>query len=450
MSLLSPSLRSEIISRSLGPVLQKSSYFRNCSEEFLQHLCTKCETQRAGPGDRVTEQGTISDTLYFIMKGTVAMRIKKQTSTKCQDMLEQSKSYRITANVKKQRDCKATKRAALANRSDEVETGIMQAGQHFGEQSILRDNVVNCCSIDCKTHVNFILLKRDVVVDAMQRYPEQARELHAQWFQEVTNVMELEPCFSGDIINAKCMNPTKLFAAERIVVWQGDITKLGVDAIVNAANSTLLGGAGVDAAIHSAAGPQLREYCQHLKGCRPGAAKATPSFEMAGARLIFHTVGPQGEDPQVLESCYMSCLELAEANGITSIAFPSLGTGNMGYPKAAAAEIAVKTVARWISCGQDEENHEKKTSPKGPKSPTKSAMSSLMSFSERSGHVAYTEALGNIIWDDLSRRRKERRSHDSDAPATMLERVVFAVFSDEDAHIYVDALNSYLFPRHGA
>jgi len=128
-------------------------------------------------------------------------------------------------------------------------------------------------------------------------------------------------------------------------ILQADITTLQVDCIVNAANSTLLGGGGVDGAIHRAAGPELLDACRPLGGCSPGNAKITPGF-LLPAKFVIHTVGPiwqgghQGESG-ILASCYQKSLDLALKYKFSSIAFPAISTGVYGYPKRAAAEIAL-------------------------------------------------------------------------------------------------------------
>ncbi|MDF2179505.1 O-acetyl-ADP-ribose deacetylase [Aliiglaciecola sp. CAU 1673] len=129
---------------------------------------------------------------------------------------------------------------------------------------------------------------------------------------------------------------------------QADITKLAVDAIVNAANQGLLGGGGVDGAIHRAAGPKLKAYCATLGGCQPGYAKITPGFELP-SRYIIHTVGPvwqggQSGEASVLADCYRNSLQLAEQQHLISIAFPAISCGVFGYPVEQACAIAAKTL----------------------------------------------------------------------------------------------------------
>ncbi|WP_297090414.1 O-acetyl-ADP-ribose deacetylase [uncultured Draconibacterium sp.] len=156
-----------------------------------------------------------------------------------------------------------------------------------------------------------------------------------------------------------------------ILLHRGDITKLKVDAIVNAANQTLLGGGGVDGAIHRAAGPELLNECKTLNGCKTGQAKITQGYKLP-AKHVIHTVGPvykggRFQEAEKLTACYESCLQLAAQHKIKSIAFPNISTGIYGYPKNDAAKIATTVVKQFfavpssieklIFCVFDEENY---------------------------------------------------------------------------------------------
>jgi O-acetyl-ADP-ribose deacetylase (regulator of RNase III) len=139
---------------------------------------------------------------------------------------------------------------------------------------------------------------------------------------------------------------------ERIEVWQGDITTLAVDAIVNAANTTLLGGGGVDGAIHRAAGPDLVQECRLRAPCPTGEARITKGYQLV-AKNIIHTVGPvwrggTAGEPELLARCYQSCLKIAWERALATIAFPGISTGVYGYPIDAAAAIAVREIRAFL------------------------------------------------------------------------------------------------------
>ncbi len=151
------------------------------------------------------------------------------------------------------------------------------------------------------------------------------------------------------------MNQTPQYqnATDRVEVVTGDITTLAVDAIVNAANTTLLGGGGVDGAIHRAAGPQLLEACRALGGCPTGGAKITPGFKLK-AKFVIHTVGPVWRDGRanedaLLASCYRQTHQIAHQNNIQTIGFPAISTGVYRFPKERAAKIAWRSTLQWLA-----------------------------------------------------------------------------------------------------
>jgi O-acetyl-ADP-ribose deacetylase (regulator of RNase III) len=162
---------------------------------------------------------------------------------------------------------------------------------------------------------------------------------------------------------------------DKIEIIQGDITKMKVDAIVNAANSSLLGGSGVDGAIHRAGGPAILEDCMKIRakqgGCKTGEAVITGAGNLP-ARYVIHTVGPvwnggQKGEPEKLANCYLNSLRLAVENNCKTVAFPNISTGVYGYPKDEAAKIAYQTVVNFLACNEqiekvifvcfDEDNH---------------------------------------------------------------------------------------------
>lgn len=142
-----------------------------------------------------------------------------------------------------------------------------------------------------------------------------------------------------------------------IRIHSGGVLELTADAIVNAANPTLLGGGGVDGAIHRRAGPRLRDECRTLGGCRTGEAKLTQAYELAPVRYVIHTVGPiyagSDEDPRLLASCYTASLDLALARQCRDIAFPCISTGVYGYPLKAACAVALQAVEGWYAAHRE-------------------------------------------------------------------------------------------------
>lgn len=159
-----------------------------------------------------------------------------------------------------------------------------------------------------------------------------------------------------DMIQAILTECQAQIPQSHIFIEQGDITKLDVDCIVNAANNSLLGGGGVDGAIHRAAGPDLLKECRTLHGCKTGEAKITKGYRLK-ARYIIHTVGPvysgAASDAELLANCYRNSMDLARRHNIHSIAFPAISTGVYGYPLVDAIPIAMKTVASWLDRNKD-------------------------------------------------------------------------------------------------
>ena len=144
---------------------------------------------------------------------------------------------------------------------------------------------------------------------------------------------------------------------DRIELYMGDITQLAIDAIVNAANTSLLGGGGVDGAIHRAAGPGLMEECRALNGCQTGEAKITSGYNLL-SKFVIHTVGPvwkggSDNEKQLLASCYLNSLRIASNMKLKTVAFPNISTGAYGFPKKLAAEIAIQTVRKFLEENED-------------------------------------------------------------------------------------------------
>jgi len=433
LDLLSSPLRSEIIGQSIGPVLRSCPLFQACPEEFIRHLCGMSKAQRAGVGDRVVEQGSLSDTMFFIVGGTVAMRVSRHEKTTIASGFIQEYSYQD--HLVKQR---TEERLSLDPQGYEVETGQMGPGQFFGEYGFIRDAMTHWCSVDCKTHAQFIVLQKESFLDAMKKYPKISRMMQNTWLQpELIDCWDLIP-FMSATSNTSIASTAQDDAAERVVLWQGDITQLKVGAIVNSANTTLLCGSGLEAAIHLAAGQELKDSCRLLEGCRPGEAKATPGFRLQGTDHIFHTVGPPGEVPEVLRRCYINCLQLAELNECRTIAFCPVGTGNAGYPKRQAADIAVRTVAAWLS-GERGFLKGKREKTKGRKKPAFGTYLSGQDLATSSKVPSFpsSSTCGSPL-------KVPSMLSAGDRPF-QIERVVFAVLDEEDKDIYAESLRNYFW-----
>ena len=172
---------------------------------------------------------------------------------------------------------------------------------------------------------------------------------------ELASTQELVGIESGDITKTTTLEGNQV-VADKVSIYEGDITKLEVDAIVNAAKESLLGGGGVDGAIHKAAGRKLLKECKQLNGCKTGEAKITSGYKLP-AKHIIHTVGPQGENKKMLKACYKSSMQLLTEQNLKTIAFPCISTGIYGYPQEKAASVAIKTVTKFIEKNPEKIEH---------------------------------------------------------------------------------------------
>jgi O-acetyl-ADP-ribose deacetylase (regulator of RNase III) len=189
--------------------------------------------------------------------------------------------------------------------------------------------------------VNEIVRWKDYKTVNTATAKEKASEnpVRAKWFIKTFNIDQKEDIASRWTYNEELNS--------KVAIWHGDIRRLEVDAIVNAANEACLGGGGIDGAIHHGAGPKLLAECSLLHGCPRGKAKITRAYNLP-AKYVIHTVGPIGENPDALHSCYKSVLKLAVKHNIKSLVFCGISTGIYGYPLYAASHIALATVRTWL------------------------------------------------------------------------------------------------------
>jgi len=196
------------------------------------------------------------------------------------------------------------------------------------------------------------------VQEAREKYVNMPLEGKRKYYKnhvELSQVPSWAQYFRDGNIQSSQQEATKAVDPElndKVSLWQGDITKLEIDGIVNAANNSLLGGGGVDGAIHRAAGGRLFDECETLNGCPTGMAKITGGYRLP-AKYVIHTVGPQGEHSEELRSCYENSLNLMVENGLRSIAFPCIATGIYGYPNENAANVALTVTRGFLEKNKD-------------------------------------------------------------------------------------------------
>jgi len=167
--------------------------------------------------------------------------------------------------------------------------------------------------------------------------------------KDSVDLLVVQP-LTQDQLNPKY--PPSMDINQKLSLWQGDICDLQVDAIVNAAHVGLTGGGGIDGHVHNRAGNELFKECMTLNGCKPGEAKLTKGY-LLPAKYIIHTVGPTTPQPEILESCYKSCLDLMVLHACKSIAFCSISTGHYQYPVVEATQIALNTTRKWMEANKD-------------------------------------------------------------------------------------------------
>lgn len=214
----------------------------------------------------------------------------------------------------------------------------------------------------------------------------------------------------------------------KVALFQGDICRLELDGVVNAANSSLMGGGGIDGAIHSAAGPLLDDACRKLKGCETGETKITKGFYMP-AEYILHTVGPMGRGDRQLRGCYKTCLALAEKHKLKTVAFCCVGTGIFGFPLVRATHIALEETRKWFQTLKDRKANKAARNAEGAEATA----------------TAEVAAPKTSASEDTTEEAESAATPESDYTIDDVERIVFCVFRDVERQAYEKMMPGY-FP----